>query len=250
MFGDKATNPFVAGTAVHWYGATVQTYDSAMDALHGVDPTKAILFDEGTADELGDQSFGKSSPGFQYSWMNDDFYWKKDDYDWGYWFSSKTDHPIYQAFYRYARDIINGLNHWYGGFVDWNAVLNRDGGPSHIFNPVPATIMVDTTTNPATLYHSPTFYLLRSFSRYFRPGAQVLATTVQVASGVKAIDYDGTPTMDGQALLATAASNPDGSTAVQIFNETKAPIDYAVVMGTSSVSHTIPAQSLQTIVWR
>jgi hypothetical protein len=72
---------------------------------------------------------------------------------------------------------------------------------------------------------------------------------VTVAAGVQATDYDGTPTQDGRAIIATSALNPDGSTAIQVFNESNAPIPYAVVMGSSSVSTTIPAQSLQTIVW-
>jgi glucosylceramidase len=249
MFGDSQTNPYVAGTAVHWYGSTWETYNDGMDALHAVDPTKSIIFTEGTADSLGDVSYGHSSPSYQYSWMGDDYYWKKDAYDWGYWYSNRTDHPVYQPFYRYTREIIDELNHWQVGFIDWNAVLDRDGGPGHIVNPVAATIMLDTTTTPATIYRSPTFYVMRSFGKYFKPGAQVLTTTVTVAPGVKATDYDGTPTQDGRAIIATSALNPDGSTAIQVFNETNATIPYAIVMGSSSVSTKIPAQSLQTIVW-
>ena len=174
----------------------------------------------GTADELGDIGFGKSSAAFQYSWMSDDFYWTKDDNDWGYWYSDMADHPLYEPAYRYARDLITGLDHWYVGFIDWNAVLNRDGGPGHVVNPVPATIMVDTTDN--SLYMSPNYYILRAFSQFIHPGAQVLTTTVTVASSVTATDYDGTPTQDGDAIIATAAQNSDGSTIVEVFNETNA----------------------------
>ena len=147
---------------------------------------------------------------------------------------------------RYARDLITGLDHWYVGFIDWNAVLNRDGGPGHIVNPVPATIMVDTTDN--SLYMSPTYYIMRAFSQFIRPGAQVLTTTVTVASSVTATDYDGTPTQDGDAIIATAAENSDGSTIVEVFNETKGAIPYAIVLGSSTISVTIPSQALQTVV--
>jgi glucosylceramidase len=248
VLNDPVTNPFVAGTAVHWYGSTIFTYDDSMDAIHDVDPGKMILFDEGTADGLGDASYGTSSPAFQYSWMKDDFYWKKDGYDWGYFWASKTDHPIYQPIYRYVRDIIAGLNHWYVGFIDWNAVLNKDGGPGHIRNPVPAAIMVDTGAN--SLYYTPLFYALQHFSKFLRPQARVAATTVTLGSGVTPTDYDGTPTQDGKALVATAAKNVDGSVAVVVFNETRAPIDYAVVIGGANVTTTIPAQSIQTLVWK
>jgi glucosylceramidase len=187
-----------------------------------------------------------ASAAFQYSWMRDAFYWKKDDYDWGYWFASRTDHPVYEPVYRYARDIIVGLNHWYVGFIDWNAILNKDGGPGHVRNPCPAGILVDGTTP----YYTPIFYTMQHFSKFLRPQAQVLTTTVTLAAGVTNTDYDGTPTQDGNALIAAAAKNADMSVAVVLFNETNKPIDYAVVLGTQNVSSTIPAQSIQTIFWK
>jgi glucosylceramidase len=251
IMGDTKTNPFVAGEAVHWYAATVATYDDSMDAIHTVDPSKMILYTEGTADALGDVGYGKYSSGFQYSWMSDQYYWQKSEGDWGYWFlkpPDQNDHPKYEPIYRYIRDIIHGLNHWYAGFIDWNAILDKDGGPGHIVNPIPAAIMVDTAAG--TLYYTPIYYMMQQFSKFIRPQAQVAATTVQLASGVQNTDYDGTPTQDGDALMATAAKNADNSVSIVLFNETNAPIDYAVVIGGNNVTSTIPAQALQTLVWK
>jgi glucosylceramidase len=251
ILGDSATLPFIAGTAVHWYDSTYLTYETGLETVHGLAPNKDILFDEGCDDALGDTGYGQSSAGFKYSWMSDEFYWTKDEGDWGYWFLKPPDqnnHPKYEPVYRYARDLINGLNHWYIGFIDWNAVLNKDGGPGHIVNAVASPIMVDTDSN--TVYMSPTYYVLQHVSKFFQPGAVVATTTVNLASGVNATDYDGMPTQDGNAIIAASAQNPDNSIAVVLFNETNAPIDYAAVIGTQSVSTTIPAQSLQTLVWK
>jgi glucosylceramidase len=248
---DPVAAPYVAGSAVHWYGTTWETWTTTLDAVHADDPTKGILFNEGTADELGDTGFGTWSAGFAYSWLKDNFYYIKDEKDWGFYFGGGAPHHIpYEVFYRYTRDIIDGLNHWYIGWMDWNALLNKDGGPGHIKNPVPATIMVDTTVSPPTLYYSPTFYVMRAFAKFMHPGATVLGTTVNVAAGVKNLDYDGTPTQDGRALIATSALNTDGSTIIQVFNETNAAIPYSIVIGTQSASTTIPPQSLQTVVWK
>jgi glucosylceramidase len=248
---DPVAAPYVAGSAVHWYGTTWETWTTTLDAVHADDPTKGILFNEGAADELGDIGFGTWSTGFAYSWLHDNFYYIKDEKDWGWWFgASKVDHQPYEVFYRYSRDIIDGLNHWYVGWIDWNAVLNKDGGPSHIVNPLPASIMIDTTVSPPVPYYSPTFYVIRAFSKFIRPGAQVLGTIVNVPASVPAVDYDGTPTQDGRALIATAAQNADGSTIIEVFNETNAAISYSVVMGTQSVTTSIAPQSLQTVVWK
>jgi glucosylceramidase len=265
IFGDATTNPMVAGSAVHWYGSTFNVYEDGLDALHGVDANKDILFDEGTADGFifnSSPAAVKTAPWFQ----NDDWYWKKDDYDWGYVYDSKTVHPPYQPVNRYARDIIVGLNHWYTGWIDWNAVLNKygaldakgggvgnvgDPGVSHIENGVPAGIMIDEA-NPAApvIYYSPIFYVMRQFSKFIKPGAKVLTTTVTLAATVTKTDYDNAPTQDGQALLAVGAQNPDGTTAAVLFNETGKPIDYSVVVGAQTADGTIPAQAVQTLVFK
>jgi glucosylceramidase len=252
MIQDTATNPFIAGTAVHWYGSTYLTYDDAMDTIHNLDTSKGILFTEGCADGLGDVGYGNSSPSFKYSWMSDDYYWQKTEGDWGFWFltpsTGQMDHPKYEPMYRYMRDIIAGLNHWYLGFIDWNAVLNKDGGPGHIPNAVSAPVMVDPGAN--SVYFTPLFYGMQQISRFILPNAQVLATTVTLASGVSNMGEDGMPTQDGNALMATAAKNTDNSVSIVLFNETNASIDYAVSLGMNSVTGTIPAQSVETLAWQ
>jgi glucosylceramidase len=245
---DQATNPMVAGTAVHWYDSTFLTYPDELDAIHAVDPSKSVIYTEGTADGLGDVSYGHSSPSFKYSWMKDDFYWTYSGYDWGYWWSSRTTHPVYEPVYRYIRDIIVGLNHWYIGFIDWNAVLDKDGGPGHIVNPVPAAIMVDTTAG--SLYYTPIFYAMQQFSKFIRPQATVVPTTVNLASGVDLNDYDGKPTQDGNALIAASVVNTDGSIVVVVFNETASSIPYSVVVGEHSANGSVPGQAMQTLVWK
>jgi glucosylceramidase len=247
LYTDAVTNPFIYGSATHWYGSTIDVFEDSLEAVHTLDPSKVILATEGTLDGLTDIGGQAASAAYQYSWLEDDFYWTKDEYDWGYWYATGSDkalHPPYEPVYRYARDIIVGLNHWYSGWIDWNIALDKDGGPNHVSNWCGAGMMIDMTAQ--TVYYSPIFYVMRHFSKYIRPGAVVLGSTVKLASGVSLAGADGMPT-DG--LLATAARNVDGSVVVVVFNETGKPIDYAVTSGGLSVDGTAPAQSLQTLVW-
>jgi glucosylceramidase len=247
IYADTATNPVVYGSATHWYGSTIDVFEDSLEAVHALDPTKPILATEGTLDGLTNQAAQPATPAYQYSWLTDDFYWTKDEYDWGYWYATAADkplHPVYEPVYRYARDIIVGLNHWYAGWIDWNVALDKDGGPNHVNNWCGAGMMIDTTAQ--TIYYSPIFYIMRHFSKYIRPGAIVLDSTVTLAAGASLAGYDGMPT-DG--LLATVAKNVDGSVVVVVFNETAAPLDYAVTSGSETVNGTAPAQSLQTLVW-
>jgi glucosylceramidase len=248
ILNDPDTAKYVWGTALHWYNSTVDPFPATPDAIHEIDPTRPILGTEHTIDGLTDQKAAPASAGYQYSWLTDDFYWRKDAYDWGYWWlapPARDQHPVYEPVYRYARDIIVGLNHWYAGWIDWNAVLDKDGGPNHANNFCAAPVMVDTQSSD--VYYSPLFYVMKHFSKFIRPDALVLESEVTLANGVSLSGYDGMAT---EGLLATAARNPDGSFAVVLFNQTAQAIDYDLAVGESHAQGTIAAQALQTVVWK
>jgi glucosylceramidase len=274
MYGDAKTKTYVSGAALHWYDSTFLGYEKGLDALYAVDPTKELLFDEGTADGFGfggaagsgTQSAQVTHAQMMAAWQNDAWFWDVNQYDWGWDFGNVQAHPKYAVVSRYARDILVGLNHWYAGWIDWCAVTNRWGaqvasaggigtfgqpGVSHIPNAIPAGIMVDedpTQTNQTgTLYYTPIFYVLKHFSKFIQPGATVLTTSTTPAGSTTAITDN---TAAYKYNIAAAAQNPDGTTAVVLFNETTTAIDYTMVMGNQAVDGTLPAQSLQTLVWK
>lgn len=255
IYTDPTTSPFVYGSATHWYGSTIDVFQASLQATHALDPDKVILATEGCLDGLSNQEAQPPTAAYKYSWLSDDFYWTKDEYDWGYWYATgaaKALHPVYEPVYRYARDIIVGLNNWYVGWIDWNTALDLDGGPNHVSNFTGAGMLINTTTesvsgvDPGSIYYTPVFYTMRHFSKYIRPGAVILQSSVTLAPGVSTVGYDGQPT-DG--LLSVTAKNTDGSTVTVVFNETAAPIDYTVSYSGENVNGTAPAESLQTLVW-
>jgi glucosylceramidase len=247
LYADKNAAKYMWGSALHWYGSTVNVFESDLDAIHELAPEKPLLATEATIDGLTDQKGAPPSAAYKNSWLKDEFYWTKTGYDWGYWWATGTaraQHPVYEPVYRYARDIIGGLNHWYAGWIDWNAVLDSTGGPNHENNLCAAPVMVDTKTKQIT--YSPLFYVMSHFSKYIRPGAHIIGSKVKLAEGVSLEGYDGKPT-DG--LMATAAKNPDGSYAIVLFNQTAKPIEYDVVLEGVHAEGSIDAQALQTLVW-
>ena len=278
MYKDPVTASFLAGAAVHWYDSTAFAYENGLDALHAVDPTKDILFNEGTADGFifGGVAGSVVPPAtvanqLANAWQTDAWFWDVNQYDWGWDFASQVVHPQYAVVTRYARDILVGLNHWYTGWIDWCSVTSRYGaqdaagggagtfgqpGVSHIENSIPAGIMVDEdpakTNQTGTLYYTPIFYVMKHFSKFIQPGATVLTTSTTPAGGTVPIVDHTADAMIGLRTynFAAAAQNPDGSTAVVLFNEKTTPIDYTVAVGTQAVDGTLPAQSLQTLVWK
>ncbi len=281
MFGDPTTAPFLAGTALHWYNSTFEVFEATLDALHAIPNAGELLFDEGTADGFifnvpagagHDSTEAQTVSQINAAWASDDWFWNVDQYDWGYDYDVLAIHPEYAPVSRYARDIIVGLNHWYTGWIDWVAVLNKygalnaatggvgntgpapysntrgDPGVSHIPNGLPASIMVDEvptmTGQTGTIHYTPIFYAMGQISKYIKPGATILTTTLSTMP-----NGDNTTTTD-QTLFATGGQNTDGTTAVVIFNSATTAVPYTVVVGTQSVTGSIPPQAMQTLVWQ
>nr|CAD7200238.1 unnamed protein product [Timema douglasi] len=60
-------------------------------------------------------------------------------------------------------------NHWVVGWVDWNLVLDLDGGPNWANNTVDSPIIVNATADE--FYKQPMFYALAHFSKFVPPGS-------------------------------------------------------------------------------
>jgi glucosylceramidase len=182
ILSDAETAKYVYGIAVHWYSSTFKVYEDVLNKVHDRFPGVAIINTEATIDDLG-----KKAPGgildperFQESdWFdNDAFWWNDNATDWAYTATWQgvvmEDHPIYTPVHRYARNIIVSLNNWMTGWIDWNIVLDRDGGPNHVGNFCGAPIMIDVATQ--NVYYTPVYYVLAQFSRTIRPGDKAVQT--------------------------------------------------------------------------
>jgi glucosylceramidase len=130
QYGDAGAKSYITGAAVHWYASSTNVYTNDLVKIHNLDTSKEILHTEACIDGIKNQ--------YADQWQN-----------WGYWFGvNYTDwgwngalHPKYAAVHRYARDIIEGLNNWYTGWIDWNIVLNKKGLPNWKNNQCAAPIM-------------------------------------------------------------------------------------------------------------
>jgi len=220
ILGDPETAKLVWGTAVHWYSSTVEWYPDALHYVHEQYPGKGLVHTEGCIDSEVPR------------WHQDAWYWESEAKDWGYTWAPPADkhlHPKYVPVYRYARDIIGCLNSWVEGWVDWNIVLDTQGGPNHANNWCIAPVIAKPETDE--VYYTPLFYVLEHFSKFFRPGARRIGLST-----------------DLKDLMVTSCVNPDGTIAVAVLNQTEEAVRYEVVIGASAVRCTIDGNALQTIV--
>jgi len=128
---------------------------------------------------------------------------------------------------RYARSMVNDLNRWTVGWVDWNLVLDEQGGPNHVGNYCSAPIIADTQTG--RLHYQSSYYYIGHFSRFIRPGARrILCATTR------------------DALEATAFQNPDGHIAVVVLNWSDESIPFALKFKGQAAPTESPAHSILT----
>ena len=240
ILADQDTAEYVYGTAVHWYESTYKVNEEVFDRVHEKFPDFAIIHTEGTIDDLGkDAPEGILDPVRfkETNWFNnDDFWWNENATDWAYtatWAPQPEDHPIYTPVHRYARNIIVSLNHWLEGWIDWNIVLDKNGGPNHVGNFCGAPIMIDTQTGE--VYYTPIYYVLAQFSKTIRPGDTALQVNQQLGG------------LDKDALHASAAINDSNLISVQLLNTTKQPISYSLQIGSQYAEVSIAANAVQTV---
>ena len=190
VLDDPEAARYVWGTGFHWYVA--DCFDN-VQRVHDAYPDKHLLFTEGCQEggpHLGEWAVGE----------------------------------------RYARSMVNDLNRWTVGWVDWNLVLDEIGGPNHVGNYCSAPIIADTRTGE--VFYQSSYDYIGHFSRYIRPGAQRIIAAA---------------TCD--ELETTAFLNSDGQIAVVVLNRTEKDLPFAIKFGQQVAVTDSPAHSIQTYCW-
>ena len=147
VLSDPDAAKYVWGTGFHWYCG--DHFDN-VQKVHDEFPDKQLIFTEGCQEggpHIGSWDLGE----------------------------------------RYATSIINDLNRWTVAWIDWNLILNEQGGPNHVGNYCSAPIIVDTRSQDL-LYQS-SYYYIGHFSRFILPGDKIINSkntndTIDVLSSI------------------------------------------------------------------
>lgn len=178
VLNDADAAKYVSGIAYHWY-ANFVTQGSVLDATYKAHPTYFMLSTEACE-----------------GWMD---YMQKIVL--GSWERAET----------YAADIIDDLQRWGCGWVDWNMALDLGGGPNWANNFVDSPVIVNATANE--FYKNPMFYALGHFSKFLTHGS------VRVDWSAKHSNWIEQPRLPTTVFRAV-----DGATIVVVLN----PNDFAV----------------------
>jgi glucosylceramidase len=220
IYNDREAVRYIDGFAIHWYASTFDWFPESLNFTHSLAPEKHLIQTEACVDAEVPH------------WNDDDWYWSKEATDWGWdWATEerKHYHPKYVPVYRYARDIIGCLNNHVDGWIDWNMVLDRQGGPNWANNWCVAPVIVDPAKDE--VYLTPLYYTLAHFSKFIRPGA--------VRIGFENPD---------ESLMVTAAQNPDGSVTVVVLNMEDEAKGFTLELESRSIEIRVSAKAIQTII--
>ncbi|XP_076388302.1 lysosomal acid glucosylceramidase-like isoform X1 [Megachile rotundata] len=197
MFNNEKAKDYISGVAVHWYADFISS-PQVLDKTHNNHPDKFILLTEaceGTG--LGPHV------------------------DLGSWDRGQA----------YILSIIEYLNHWSVGWVDWNLALDKSGGPNIIDNYVDSPIIVNPENDE--FYKQPMYYALQHVSKFIDRGSQRISIT---------------DTID---IKSTAFTTPSNEVVVVLYNKNFIPRN--VILKDSkkgSICVELPAYSMNTIVYK
>ena len=189
VLSDPDAAKYVWGTGFHWYCG--DHFDN-VQKVHDEFPDKQLIFTEGCQEggpHIGSWDLGE----------------------------------------RYATSIINDLNRWTVAWIDWNLILNEQGGPNHVGNYCSAPIIVDTRSQDL-LYQS-SYYYIGHFSRFILPGDKIINSKI---------------TNDTIDVLSSINDQNIVNTVIQNKNESRVEVNYN--RGKVNSVFSIPERSIITVV--
>lgn len=142
---------------------------------------------------------------------------------------SKTPGTVdYEDAVSYAHDIIGNLNAGMNRWIDWNLIVDQNGGPRHVPGGFAAPI---TAYEDGSYRKMLSFDYIGHFSRYILPGAKRI--------GFSRCD---------DKIEMTAAKNENGSLIVVLLNKRDDDTAYAIRMNGKVIRISIPARTISTLV--
>lgn len=197
IFSDPEASKYVWGMGFHWYETWTgaQPMFENVARVHEAYPDKKLIFTEGCVERF-------DAAKYQF-WPNAE---------------------------RYGTSMINDFNNGTVAWTDWNILLDQFGGPNHVGNFCFAPIHADTTTGE--LIYTPSYYYIGHFSKFIRPNAVRVSTSVSRSH-----------------LSSTSFLNKDGKMATIIMNHTDNEITYNLIVATEKTVVKIPAHAIQTLIY-
>lgn len=131
---------------------------------------------------------------------------------------------------RYGEQMINDFNNGTTGWTDWNILLDENGGPNHVGNFCFSPLHANVATGE--LIYTPSYYYIGHFSKFVQPEAKRVSSAVSRSQ-----------------IISASFINKDGKMATVVMNSSNKKVAYSLIIGNEKIATTIPAHSIQTLVY-
>lgn len=192
IFCQEEARQAVDGIAFHWYTGD---HFEALAAVREKYPEKELIFTEGCVE------YSRNSRRSDVSFAE-----------------------------QYGHALIGDLNAGMNAFMDWNLILDVQGGPNHVGNFCDAPVMCDVEKGEINVKLS--YYYIGHFSRFVKPGARRLLTTRYT-----------------QNVECCAFRNPDGEMVFVAMNPTGEAQKFKLWVGGRICPMEMEAHSIMTAAW-
>lgn len=192
LFSDPQTRKCAEGVAAHWYTGD---HFEALEAVKDAYPEKHIIFTEGCVE-----------------------YSRFSAYD-----------EVAKA-EMYAHDMIGNLRAQAEAVIDWNLLLDEEGGPNHVGNFCAAPVMCNLQDD--CVKETLAYYYIGHFSRYIRKGARQIGVSRYT-----------------DRVEAAAFVNPDGGRVVVLLNRNADQVEVIVREGDAGFRMVLEGHSIVTCIY-
>ncbi|XP_014255482.1 glucosylceramidase-like [Cimex lectularius] len=199
---DKEAAKYTSGIALHWYFDS-HTSPEMIDEVNRKFPDKFVLYTESSINKaISDDVINLGS------WMRGALY---------------------------AYNIIENLNHWSIGWIDWNMALDMTGGPSYIGQNCDAPILIDKEKD--VFYKQPMYYMLGHFSAFTDEDSVVISLQEKTPTRTRRkravppwpTPVDPVPISIPKGIHGVAVQNKDGSKSIFLLNGHKHDANVTVI---------------------
>jgi glucosylceramidase len=197
FYSDPQVTQYLWGMAFHWYAS--QPYFDHVQSTHNLNTNKGLLLTEAAECDTGQQDWAKGE--------------------------------------QFGYDIINDLNVWAQGFIQWNSVLIDNG--QGMWGPFEGVNGVNTCQPPIVVLNGqvvlkPSYYYIGQISRYLPPGSVRLGATVNFHS---------------QNLYTTVFMNPSSDVVIVLMNSNNFYIDMNITDNGRTMIPRVPAHGILTLIY-
>lgn len=180
----------IDGIGFHWYGGD---HFEAIETVERLCPNKKLYFTEGCVEY------------------------------------SRFAHDQVKNANMYAHDLIGNFKHGLQAFIDWNLLLDLQGGPNHVGNYCAAPILCNPNTQAIELQLS--YYYLGHFSKFIQPQAKRITCSSYT-----------------HELECVAFKNPDGSLVSIVLNQSDKTHKCQIGTKEQRIEVTLEPQSIMTLI--